>query len=309
MNFSAAEQPATDAGNTGTVLSSGSLLEGSTAESSRKIVYNANLQMESTDFDAARTALVQAVDAAGGYLENSSLSGDAQSQDRWIDYTARIPVDSYRSFLCAAQQAGSVTSQTESAQDVTSDYIDVTARLDALTRQRDRLNQLADQAETTADLLEVESQLSDVQYQIESYTEQLRAMENSIQYSTVDISLSEVATLTPTGASFGSRIANAFSGGWKAFASFWQSFAVLLIFLLPFLLIAGVALLIVLLVHRQWKKWHPSRPIRAAAPRSSAASPPAGPEAQYSAAPASDSPEQSTAQSVERNDSDTSPKQ
>ena len=50
--------------------------------------------------------------------------------------------------------------------------------------------------ETTADLLEFESQLSDVQYQLESYTCQLRSMDQQVSYSTVDIYLREVATLT-----------------------------------------------------------------------------------------------------------------
>lgn len=69
----------------------------------------------------------------------------------------------------------------------------------ALEAQRTRLNELADQAETTADLLEIESQLSDVQYQLENYTRQLRNMDQQVSYSTVDIYLEEVATLTPTG--------------------------------------------------------------------------------------------------------------
>ena len=130
-----------------------SMLDPSTVESSRKIVYNASVRMETTDYDTTRAALQEAV-------------------------TARIPAENYRSFLTAAGEAGNVTSLNESAQDITAEYVDVEARLKALNDQRDRLNALADKAETTADLLEIESQLSDVQYQLESYTGQMRLMDN-----------------------------------------------------------------------------------------------------------------------------------
>ena len=91
--------------------------------------------------------------------------------------------------------------------------------------ERTRLNELADQAETTADLLEIESQLSDVQYQLENYTRQLRNMDQQVSYSTVDIYLEEVATLTPTGVTFTERIADVFGGGWDAFVGFVQGLA------------------------------------------------------------------------------------
>ena len=119
---------------------------------------------------------------------------------------------------------------SESAENITSSYIDVQARLSALEAQRDRLNALADQAETTADLLEIESQLSDVQYQLENYTRQLRSMDQQVSYSTVDIYLREVATLTPTGVTFGERIADAsaaagmpLSGSCRVWSSRWST--------------------------------------------------------------------------------------
>lgn len=180
--------------------------EAATDETAQKIIYNASLSMESTDFDTTREALMTAVEANGAWLESTSLYGTEKDHDRTADYTVRVPVGSYRAFLAAVGDAGSVLNISESAENITSSYIDVQARLSALEAQRDRLNALADQAETTADLLEIESQLSDVQYQLENYTRQLRSMDQQVSYSTVDIYLREVATLTPTGVTFGERI-------------------------------------------------------------------------------------------------------
>ena len=151
-----------------------------TDENAQKIIYNADLSMESTDFDAARETLLAAVDANDAWLEYSSIDGAESDHDRTANFTVRVPVENYRSFLAAAGDAGSVQNLSENAQNITSSYIDVQARLTALEAQRDRLNELADEAETTADLLEIESQLSDVQYQLENYTRQLRSMDQQV---------------------------------------------------------------------------------------------------------------------------------
>ena len=226
-------------------------LPDSTDETAQKIIYNADINMESTDFDAARDTLLAAVDDCGAWMEYSSLSGDAKDHDRYVYYTVRVPVENYRTFLAAVGEAGSVLDLSETAENITSSYIDVQARLSALEAQRDRLNELADQAETTADLLEIESQLSDVQYQLENYTRQLRSMDQQVSYSTVDIYLREVATLTPTGVTFGERIADAFGGGWDAFVGFLQGLVIALVYLWPVLLIAVV---VVFILRKVWKK-------------------------------------------------------
>lgn len=232
---------------------------GATQESARKIVYTASLELEATDFDAARTALLSAVEAQGGYLEHSNQSGSAEDHDRNLYYTVRIPAENYRTFLEAAGQAGNQLYLSEDASDITSSYVDVEARLAALENQRDRLNALAETAETTADLLEIESQLSEVQYQLENYTRQLRSMDDQITYSTVDISLYEVAVLTPvTPASFPEKVGRAFSDGWTAFVEVLEAIVLSLVYLWP-LVIVAVVVVVVLIVTR------PARAARRAA--------------------------------------------
>ena len=227
--------------------------EAAADETAQKIIYNADMRMETTDFDAARDTLLAAVDANDAWLEYSNVSGTESDHDRYASYTVRVPVGNYRAFLAAAGDAGSVLNLSESAENITSSYIDVQARLSALESQRDRLNELADQAETTADLLEIESQLSDVQYQLENYTRQLRNMDQQVSYSTVDITLDEVAVLTPTDTSFVARLGDAFSNGWASFLGFVQGLIVALVFLWPVLLVV----IIVIFVVRAWRKKHP----------------------------------------------------
>lgn len=178
-----------DAGGTGT-------LSAEAAQTSTKLIYTANLTIESKDFDAARTALTDAVSAAGGYLESSNESSYTGSS-RTLSLTIRVPQDNYASFLEAAAQAGNLVDKSEQVQDVTTQYMDIEARLSNLTAQRTRLQELQASAENLSDLLEIESSLSDVQYQIESWQSQLDWYSQQVSCSTVYLSLDEVKEYTP----------------------------------------------------------------------------------------------------------------
>ena len=220
-------------------------LPDSTDETAQKIIYNADINMESTDFDAARDTLLAAVDDCGAWMEYSSLSGDAKDHDRYAYYTVRVPVENYRTFLAAVGEAGSVLDLSETAENITSSYIDVQARLSALEAQRDRLNELADQAE--------------------NYTRQLKNMDQQVSYSTVDIRLSEVATLTPTGTTFGERVVDAFADGWRGFVVFLQGFVLAVIYLWPVLLVVGIIVAVAVTLTKRRRKNHP-KPVKPAAP-------------------------------------------
>ncbi len=259
----------------------------------RKLVYTANIRLESKDFDGARDALLAAVDEYGAYIEYTDLSGSAEDGDRRLSYTVRVPVEHYTDFIAAAGDAGSVLNFSESADDITSSYIDVEARLDALKAQRDRLNELAAQAQTTSDLIEIEAQLSQVQYELESYTRQLRSMDNSVQYSTVDVTLREVSTYTPHNPGYLERITNALGDGWRFFVELLQDVSVTVVYLFPTLLLIAAVVLIVLFATR---KRRAARKARAAAARAARAAAVAAPAPAPTEAP---SPEQAPAPAPE----------
>ncbi len=230
-------------------------LEGSEAvmkpQDDRKIIYNADLSLESKQFSAAQDALLQAAAKAGAYVQNSDEGGSEESGSRWVNYTFRVPSSSYREFLSGAVQAGNVLNKSESTEDVTAEYVDVQARLESLEKQEARLLELAAKAETLEDLLAIENQLTDVRYRIESYTGQKKVMDNLIAYSTVDVSLSEVQNLTPQSRSFTSRLGRAFKGSWQNFMENLQDIIISLIYLLPTLVLLAAIVAIVLVIVRK----------------------------------------------------------
>lgn len=223
------------------------------SDTQAKIIYTANLTLETKSYDAARTELDAALTAADGYLEESveyTTGNDCRSSR----LTLRIPQQNYESFLAAAEQAGNLTSKSQQAEDVTAQYLDVETRLANLEAQRTRLQQLQQQAETLSDLLEIESSLSDVQYQIESWQTQLDWYSRQVEHCTVTVSLNEVESYSPTREDFASRIFSAFAEGWTAFVAGVQTAAVWLIYLWPVLLLAAAALVIFFLLRKKRRR-------------------------------------------------------
>ena len=229
------------------VLTSGQLersAEDSAAQSaqstqSAKIIYTANLTLESKDYDAARAALDEALADADGYMESSNESTYTGSS-RSLSLTLRVPQEHYASFLAAAAQAGNLVNRSEQAEDVTSQYVDLEARLANLKAQRTRLQELQASADNLSDLLEIESSLSDVQYQLESYQSQLDWYSDQVECCTVYISLDEVQTYTPVDESFASRLQNALLDGWANFTSGVQDLAVIVVGCWPAIVVGAI---------------------------------------------------------------------
>ena len=214
--------------------------QGQRGTSSAKIIYTANLSLESKDYDAARAALDAALAEAGGYLESSSEYSDA-GNSRSVSLTYRVPQQNYENFLAAVAEAGNVTYKNQQADDVTAQYMDVETRLENLKNQRTRLQQLQQQADNLSDLLEIESSLTDVQSQIESWQSQMDWYNDQVEECTVYVSLSEVNTYSPPSEGFGSRFVSALSAGWQNFVDGLQRVIVALAGAWPVVVIAAAA--------------------------------------------------------------------
>ena len=214
--------------------------QGQRSTSSAKIIYTANLSLESKDYDAARAALDAALAEAGGYLESSSEYSDA-GNSRSVSLTYRVPQQNYENFLAAVAEAGNVTYKNQQADDVTAQYMDVETRLENLKNQRTRLQQLQKQADNLSDLLEIESSLTDVQSQIESWQSQMDWYNDQVEECTVYVSLSEVSTYSPPSEGFGSRFVSALSAGWQNFVDGLQQVIVALAGAWPVVVIAAAA--------------------------------------------------------------------
>ena len=221
-------------------------------DTSRKLVYNSNIRLETKKFDDDLARVKELVTENGGYLENNSIYGNAEYGSRSASMIARIPADKYQAFMSSVGDVGSVTSKSESVDDITSSYVDVQARLKSLNTKLARLQELEANAENVTELLEIEDRINDVQYQIESYTAQKKAYDDQIDYSTVSIDISEVATYSEVKADTAwNRFADAFAGSFAGFITFLQNLVIAIIYLLPYLIIIGIVIFIIVKVRKK----------------------------------------------------------
>jgi len=229
------------------------------ADFAKKIIYSANLQLETTDFDAALRAADKLVADRGGFVADSSVWGDPDYQpdgsvrvvNRNASYTLRVPADQFEAALAQAGTIGNVLSTSRQAQNVTSQFTDNEARLDSLQTQEKRLLAMVDKATDVDVLVTLEERLSDVRYQIEDLQRTLKNMQMDVDYSTITLTIREVAVYTPTKGvqrSFGQKIADAFDNGWRGFAASMQNLAVFLVGALPVLLVLAVLAVVIILI-------------------------------------------------------------
>lgn len=221
----------------------------------KKIIRSASMTIVTKDYDAALENLRALCLAEGGWVEHSSESTSSSTQLRTAWLTLRIPQDALDGYLAGSQQLGRITSQSESATDVTASYQDTQARLDTQMALMDRLKALITESADLSDLLALESQMADTQYTIDALQSSLNATDRQVSYSTVDITLKEEdePALTDTTVSLGDRIGAALHTGWDALTGFVGDAAVFLVAALPFIGIVA-ALIIGVNIWRKIKR-------------------------------------------------------
>lgn len=221
--------------------------ETSSAVQGSKRIYTATLQLETTGFDEAVSALTELVDGSGGWVSSSSVSNQSSSY-RYADLTVRVPVEQYRDFLTQAGELCHLLYTQEYVDDVTEAYYDTAGRLETQQIKLERLQNLLAQAEKMEDIITIESAISETEQMIDSLSGTLQHYDSQVEYATVNISLQEVGKLSnveePT-ATLGGRLATAFTSGCRSFLTAAEDLLVALVYGWVWLVILAVAAIVV----------------------------------------------------------------
>ena len=175
-----------------------------------KIIYTADVDLETKEFDQASQALDEAVKELGGWFESRSLYQGGSY--RRLSCTIRVPAE----LQTLLAQAATMVSRDAYSEDVSEAYYDSEARLTTQRTKLERLQTLLAQAATMEDIIALESALSETELQIEYLTGSLRRYDSLVGYSTVNLQLREVYRLSTdeeTPMTFGERLGSAFSTG------------------------------------------------------------------------------------------------
>ena len=218
-----------------------------------KMVYTANIEAETTDYDSCAAALERLVEDLGGYMEYASTSSYGDGSRR-ASYTVRIPAGQFKGFLTSVGEISHVVSQDRNADNISERYYDTESRLETQKTKMERLQMLLSKAENMEDIIDLENAISETEYQIEQLTGSLRHYDSLVDFATVEIGLREVlrlSTVEEAPPTFGSRLGNAFVDGLHGFGDFLQGLAIFLAYNWTWLLILAVIALAVIRISRR----------------------------------------------------------
>ena len=192
----------------------------------RKLIRNADMDVETDSFDTLLSGIYSRISELGGYVEQSSTSGRRPGYQntpipRSASITARIPSAKLDQFITTVEESGNVVNKTETTEDVTLKYSDIESRKKSLTIEQDRIWELLEKADTLEAVITLEERLSEIRYQLESMESQLRLYDNQVDYSTITLRIEEVTIYTPTAPETpGQRISSGFARNLERMSNF-----------------------------------------------------------------------------------------
>ena len=240
-------------------LSAGSVAPA--AQEGAKIIYSADMDLETTQFDSATQALAALTEEEGGYYASSSVSN--RGSYRSANYTIRVPAENYRDFLVRAGALCHLLDLYEYTDDVSESYYDTAGRLETQRTKLDRLQELLSQAEDMEDIIALESAISETEEQIDRLSGELRRYDALVEYSTVTVCLREVYRLSNVeepAQGFGSRLISALRSGLDGFVSGVEKLLIALAYGWLWLVLAAVIAAVVILLYRRSRKRRAARP-------------------------------------------------
>ncbi|MBQ4641571.1 MAG: DUF4349 domain-containing protein [Oscillospiraceae bacterium] len=228
---------------------------GSTAGSiphNQKLIRTLALETETEDLDQLLTNVEARTQELGGYVEQKNVyrgSAYANRVYRHGNLTIRIPAEKVDQFVLHIGDTSNIISSNEDVDDISLQYVATESRIKALEAQQTRLLELLEQAETMEDLLKIDSQLTNVRSELEQVTSQLRLYDNLVNYATIRLTITEVReyTVVQEEETFWQRIVNGLKENLQDLGHTAEEFAIFLITGLPYFLLIGAVLVVLIL--------------------------------------------------------------
>lgn len=224
-------------------ISSASGTESEITAQNQKLIRTIYMDAETEDMDTLLSQVEARISELGGYVEGREIyNGSMYSSSRYrnASLTIRIPADKLDAFVDHVAEVSNITSNRETTEDVTLQYVAIESRIAALETEQARLLELLAKAENMEDLLTIESRLTDVRTELEQVTSQLRVYDNLVDYGTIYLDVEEVVEYTePEPENAWQRMGKGFVKSLKGVGNGLKEFFIWLVAAIPYLLLIG----------------------------------------------------------------------
>ena len=206
----------------------------------RKIIRNADLQLEANAPEEAQQKITQIAESKGGFVvESTQSSSDAKATTRdTVTMTVRVPSAKFDEALSEIRQTASrVIVESVKGQDVTEEFIDIEARLKTQKALEAQFLEIMKRSNSVEDALNVQTEIARVRGEIEKIEGRKRFLESQASLSTVKIKLQSPTAFSANSTGFFYQLKEAFGDGFAAALNFILILVKILIALLPFLIL------------------------------------------------------------------------
>ena len=215
----------------------------------RKIIRNADLQLEADAPEEAQAKITQIAEGKGGFVvESTQSSSDARATKRdTVTMTVRVPSAKFDEALGEIRQTASrVIVESVKGEDVTEEFIDIEARLKTQKALEAQFLEIMKRSNSVEDALNVQTEIAGVRGEIEKIEGRKRFLESQASLSTIKIRLQTPTVFSANAPGFFGRLAEAFGNGFDAALNFVLIFVTALTALLPFLLLIVLPIYLVI---------------------------------------------------------------
>ena len=256
----------TAAGAAGGGLTNGSSSGGDSSKSpqadDRKVIIVMTVGVEVPDVAKAVDKVVSLANAYGGSLSGSAVTL-TDPHTAGGDLVFRIPPAKADAFIAALDPGiGRRTGLNTDTKDVTLQITDLEARISTARAGLDRVRSLLAEAKNIGEVIALENELTNRETNLETLLAQKADLDGQVAMATITVHLT-AAPDAPTTTSSSTGVGTAFHKGWKAFVNALHAIVVFVGYTAPFLVLGGLAWLVVWAVRRR----------RRAAPRNRSAAP------------------------------------
>lgn len=217
----------------------------------RAIERSGSLRIASENVAKARDAIITDIERLGGYVANERSSTD-DGDLAHVRLELVVPTDAFDEAMTTSAGAGEIVSREQSAKDVTEEVVDVNSRVENAEASLRRIRQLLGRAERLGDVIRLESVLGQREADLESLQARQKSLQQRTTTATIDVSIRPAEEDGPikddeddTGFLAG------LDAGWSGLQTAWTGFATVAGALLPFVLVLGIPIVVVVLLVRR----------------------------------------------------------